>query len=153
MVQATISGYRNLSKDIQEAIEEKKSEVLKEKAYDFALDLIALTPTYTSGARFSIGAYANSFSFKINNTRSRGRRLKGSTSISDARSRLASGQVYDAQAGFEKLLSDVKNADYSDVKTMTFRNDSDHAREVEGGGVNWKRRGYKVFSQARARNS
>lgn len=148
MVQSTISGHTGLGKRLEKQIKEYAGRELKDKARSFATSLIANTPIQPT-AKFSIGAYANSFSFKINNTSSRGRRLKGSTSVSDAKSRIQEGQVYNPQEGFNKLLSDVENADYSDVKTMTFRNDSQHASQVEN-GTGWRRDGYHVFRNAKA---
>jgi fibronectin type 3 domain-containing protein len=146
MIQASITAKRGLDERIKEAIDNKVENSLKDLSLGVVDSITALTPTVTGAsvgtgnAEFSIGAYANSHSFRVNNTSSRGRRVQGSTSTRNAKARQKANDVYDPAVGLAKLREDVLNADYEDVRSITFRNDSEHAQAVE------KR--YRVYSQA-----
>ena len=145
MIQASITAKRGFEKRVKGAIEDQLGEKLKDLSFSIVKDIGSLTPTVKGSpvgvdAEFSIGAYANSHSFSVNNTSSRGRRVKGSTSPRDAKARQRSGNVYDPQRGIQKLYQDVASSDFTDVDSMTFRNDSEHAQDVESK--------YKVYTQA-----
>ena len=114
---------------------------LEAKASEIAQDAVVLSPVYS-------GAYVRSFSFKANNTSSRGR---GQTAVSDKDNKSSSPDS-EKQQGLSNLDGDISSI-FSDpnikIKTLTLRNDSPHAKLVEDGPIKTHPNGAKVFAQIR----
>ena len=137
-IQATITGGKNLARDIQTLIEQEAEESLRDKYQEFALDLFRLSPIYPS-AKYSTGAYISSHGVQFNSTSVPGGGIKSKG--------LRKGQLK-GSASFSDILTDINNASLEQLSSVTFYNNSPHAQAVEGGGPNWKRAGYYVYSQA-----
>ena len=114
---------------------------LEAKASEIAQDAVMLSPVYS-------GAYVKSFSFKANNTSSRGR---GQTAVSEKDNKSSSPDS-EKQQGLSNLDGDISSI-FSDpnikIKTLTLRNDSPHAKLVEDGPIKTAPNGVKVFAQIR----
>jgi hypothetical protein len=114
---------------------------LETKASEIAQDAVMLSPVYS-------GAYVRSFSFKANNTSSRGR---GQTAVSEKDNKSSSPDS-EKQQGLSNLDGDISSI-FSDpnikIKTLTLRNDSPHAKLVEDGPIKTAPNGAKVFAQIR----
>lgn len=151
MAQVTIKGL-----DVLKKIEDQAKDAVGEQLEDYftgmANDAITMSPVWS-------GAYVKSFSFKSNNSRSRGRRIDGA----NWRFPKQTGTESDREQGRDKLLGDVKAAfadkdDLLENKSYTLRNDANHARFVEY-GVNGGAHppgpkppnGYQIFKILRSR--
>jgi hypothetical protein len=114
---------------------------LEAKASEIAQDAVMLSPVYS-------GAYVRSFSFKANNTSSRGR---GQTAVSEKDNKSSSPDS-EKQQGLSNLDGDISSI-FSDpnikIKTLTLRNDSPHSKLVEDGPIKTAPNGAKVFAQIR----
>jgi hypothetical protein len=114
---------------------------LETKASEIAQDAVMLSPVYS-------GAYVRSFSFKANNTSSRGR---GQTTTSEIDNKSSSPES-ERSTGLSNLYGDIA-AIFSnpevEIKTLTLRNDSPHAKLVEDGPIKTHPNGAKVFAQIR----
>ena len=66
-IQATITGGKNVARDIEALIEQEAEESLRDKYREFALDLFELSPIYPS-AKYSTGAYISSHGVQFNST-------------------------------------------------------------------------------------
>lgn len=139
MVQATLQiNKASIDRKIEEA-EEILKEKLRRSIEDKAEHIIAWSPVDT-------GAYVTSHSVKANNTSSRGR-----SKSSRGKPRNQSHEVK-KQEGLSNLLGDIQSifsAPISNLKKITFRNDSPHSQVVEHGGPNWNKPGYKVYTKLR----
>ena len=94
-----------------------------------ANDAINISPVWS-------GAYVKSFSFKSNNSSSRGRRVDGANWKFPEKT----GSAADKETGRNLLLGDVKAAfankdDSTKQSSFTLRNDSNHAVFVEHGTI------------------
>ena len=117
-----------------------------------ANDAINMSPVWS-------GAYVKSFSFKSNNSSSRGRRVDGA----NWRFPRKTGSQADKEKGRDLLLGDVKAAfadkdDLLENKSYTLRNDANHARFVEYGLEGGAHppgpkppNGYQIFNTLRRR--
>jgi hypothetical protein len=129
------------AKKFADKIHKAVNTQLEVKATDIAEDAIMLSPVYS-------GAYVRSFSFKANNTSSRGR---GQTAISEEGNRSSSPES-ERSTGLSNLYEDIAaifaNPDI-EIKTLTLRNDSPHSKLVEDGPIKTHPNGAKVFAQIR----
>ena len=153
MAQVTIKGLKALE-NIQDQAKEIASNELEDYFVEMANDAINMA----SHGVWS-GAYVKSFSFKANNSSSRGRRVNGA----NWRFPEKTGSQADVEEGRALLLGDVKAAfaDKDGVlenKSYTLRNDSNHAVFVEHGtlghaGPNgpYANGGYKIFERLKSR--
>lgn len=126
MAQVTIKGLDVLKK-IEDQAKESVGEQLEDYFTVMANDAINMSPVWS-------GAYVKSFSFKADNSRSRGRRIDGA----NWRFPRKTGSQVDKEKGRDLLLGDVRAAfaDKDDLlknKSYTLRNDANHARFVEYG--------------------
>jgi hypothetical protein len=146
MAQVTVK-----SRSIVNKIKNKSTEIINEELKDH----------FTGMANFAIGespiwsgAYVKSFSFKSNNSSSRGRRIDGA----NWKFPKQTGSEADRAEGHALLMGDINatfvNNDPLVVKSYTLRNDSNHATFVEygvGGPTGPKPpNGYRIFEQLRA---
>ena len=131
MAQVTIKGLKALE-NMQDQAKEIASNELEDYFVEMANDAINMSPVWS-------GAYVKSFSFKANNSSSRGRRINGA----NWRFPEKTGSQADKAEGRALLIGDVKAAfaDKDGVlenKSYTLRNDSNHAVFVEH-GTSWSR--------------
>ena len=139
-------------RDIQEQSKDIMNEELKSRFKTMANDAIDMSPVWS-------GAYVRSFSFKSDNTSSRGRRVDGA----NWRFPVQTGSSADKEEGRALLLGDIDKvfADNDPLKTKTYtiRNDANHARFVEYGiegptgpkGNETPLNGYLVFGRLKRR--
>ena len=138
-------------RNIQEQTKDIMNEELKSRFKTMANDAIDMSPVWS-------GAYVKSFSFKSDNTRSRGRRIDGA----NWRFPVQTGSSVDKEEGRALLLGDIDKvfADNDPLKTKTYtiRNDANHARFVEHGIEGGAHppgpkppNGYKIFDILRRR--
>ena len=149
MAQVTVKGLKALD-NMQDQAKEIISDELEDYFTEMANEAIDRSPVWS-------GAYVKSFSFKSNNSRSRGRRIDGS----NWRFPEKVGSEADRETGRDLLLGDVKAAfadkdDSTKNSSFTLRNDSSHARFVEygvEGGAHppgpRPKNGYRIFSELR----
>jgi len=153
MAQSTFKS--GLDKIVSDAARKGMRRGLEERLDNMARDAVGLG---TINVPVWSGAYVRSFSFKANNTSSRGRRVPSD----DYTGGTPTGGAEDRDAGLRNLESDI-SAIFADedanIKTITLRNDSPHARAVEEGSLTVPLKGnekglvfdnaYKVFAQIR----
>jgi hypothetical protein len=112
------------AKNLADKLHKAVNTQLEVKATDIAEDAIMMSPIYS-------GAYVKSFSFKANNTSSRGR---GQTTTSEIDNKSSSPES-ERSTGLSNLYGDIA-AIFSnpevEIKTLTLRNDSPHARVSRG---------------------
>ena len=153
MAQSTFKS--GLDKIVSDAAKKGMRRGLEERLDSMARDAVGLG---TINVPVWSGAYVRSFSFKANNTSSRGRRVPSD----DYAGGIPTGGSEDRDAGLRNLESDISSilADENTViKTITLRNDSPHASAVEEGSLTVPLKGneqglvfdnaYKVFAQIR----
>lgn len=122
-------GLNKKLKGLEEMIEAKLRDTFENMAFDA-----------TQWSPVDTGAYVNSFSFKTN-SRSRGRRQTSHGKLKNQDAQSKRGE------GFNKLLGDLNGIDLMATKSVTLRNDAQHARAVEDG---WPTKpGYGVFRKLR----
>jgi hypothetical protein len=145
-IQVKVSG--NFSTiNLQEMIENKAEEELKERYIEVAKGLIAYSPlghlggTTGPNGKYATGAYISSHTVQFNSS------SRGSGKSSKKRSR---GSL-NGSSSLAGMIERIAVADFDQLKNTTFRNDSPHAQVVEYGGVNWSRSGYYVYEQAAQR--
>lgn len=152
MAQVTIKGLQAIQ-NMQDQAKEIVSNELEDYFVEMSNDAINMSPVWS-------GAYVKSFSFKADNTRSRGRRVDGA----NWRFPKKTGSEADREQGRDLLLGDVK-AVFSDSdkvledRKYTLRNDSNHARFVEDGiegpagpkGSETPLNGYRIFGRLRSK--
>jgi hypothetical protein len=149
MAQITIKGLKAIE-NMQDQAKEIVSNELTDYFTEMANFAITKSPIWS-------GAYVKSFSFKSNNSRSRGRRVDGA----NWRFPKKTGSEADRETGRDLLLGDVKAAfankdEVTKQSSFTLRNDSNHARFVEygvEGGAHppgpRPKNGYRIFSELR----
>lgn len=153
MAQSTFKS--GLDKIVGDAAKKGMRRGLEERLDSMARDAVGLG---TINVPVWSGAYVRSFSFKANNTSSRGRRV----SYDNYAGGPPTGGAEDRDAGLRNLESDISSIlsdGNTDIKTITLRNDSPHASSVEEGSLAVSLRGnekglvfdnaYKVFAQIR----
>lgn len=115
-------------------LEEVVEEVLEAELISIANSAVAFSPVDT-------GAYVTSFSFSTGAGRPRGK-------SSNNRPKRQNPQAM-KQEGLLNLVSDINKLDLLNTTSVTLRNGSPHATDVED-GTHWKRTaGYKVFAKIR----
>ena len=115
-------------------LEEVVEEVLEAELISIANSAVAFSPVDT-------GAYVTSFSFSTGAGRPRGK-------SSNNRPKRQNPQAM-KQEGLLNLVSDINKLDLLNTTSVTLRNGSPHAIDVED-GTHWKRTaGYKVFAKIR----
>ena len=152
MAQLTIKGQKALD-DLQKQLTQATNNQLEDYFLDIADDAINMSPVWS-------GAYVKSFSFKADNSSSRGRRIDGA----NWRFPKQTGSEADREAGRDALKGDVRAAfaDKSKLpeeKSYTIRNDANHARFVEDGiegptgpkGNETPLNGYRIFGRLKSR--
>lgn len=145
MPQFTSKGFAGLSEKVQQQAEALTKKELEDYFTRMANDAVDMSPIWS-------GAYVKSFSFKANNTTSRGRRIDGKNWKFPNKT----GTEADRETGRSNLLGDVNrvmdSTDPLETKSYTLRNDADHARFVEDGGNDSGPKpanGYKIFARLR----
>lgn len=151
MAQVTVKGLKALE-NMQDQAKNIVSDELEDYFVEMANDAINMSPVWS-------GAYVKSFSFKANNSSSRGRRVDGA----NWRFPKKTGSQADKSEGRNLLLGDVRAAfaDKDGVlenSSYTLRNDANHARFVENGtlgnagpkGPN-ANGGYRIFARLRSK--
>ena len=124
-------SLKSISTRIDKALDEKAEPVVRDRLYDIAGSLVALSPVWS-------GAYVTSHSFVP----------KGSGSGRMRISKEDMGPVDKASArstGFEQLVSDINAIDFVKSGGGVFRNRSPHARAVEDGGTKYAPQGWHVY--------
>jgi len=147
MAQITIKGLKAIE-NMQDQAKDIVSNELEDYFTEVATDAIAMSPVWS-------GSYVKSFSFKSNNSSSRGRRIDGA----NWRFPKETGSLSDKDDGLTLLLGDVKAAfvdkdENTKNSSFTLRNDSNHAVFVEHGTVGkggpngpYANGGYKIFAR------
>jgi len=109
-------------------------EGLKSKLMRMSRKTVDVSPVDT-------GAYVTSFSISTGGGRPRGK-------SSDNKPKKQNPQSM-RDVGYNQLVSDINKLDLLNTTSITFRNGSPHAKDVED-GTHWKRTaGYKVFAKIR----
>ena len=152
MAQVTVKGLKALE-NMQDQAKDIVSNELEDYFVEMANDAINMSPVWS-------GAYVKSFSFKANNSSSRGRRIDGA----HWRFPKKTGSQADKAEGRELLLGDVRAAfaDKDGVlenSSYTLRNDANHARFVENGiegptgpkGTETPLNGHRIFGRLKSR--
>ena len=120
----------------------KKMEILDEYIEEYVSDqLIEIAQTAVNLSPVDTGAYVTSFSYTVGAGRPRGK-------SSDNKPKGQNAQAM-RQEGLSNLMSDINKIDLKNTTSITFRNASPHAFDVENKGKTWRRAGYKVFAQIR----
>ena len=120
----------------------KKMEILDEYIEEYVSDqLIDIAQTAVNLSPVDTGAYVTSFSYSVGAGRPRGK-------SSDNKPKDQNPQAM-RQEGLSNLISDINKVDLKNTTSITLRNASPHASDVENGGPSWRRAGYKVFAQIR----
>lgn len=147
MPQVTIRGANALAEAIENELEEKVNQEAEDLFMNVANDAVNWSPIYS-------GAYVKSFSFKTNNTSSRGRGIDGR----NFRFKEPTGTATDREIGRRQLTADIAGimAQNNPVETSsyTIRNDAGHAPYVENGGNSIGPKpanGYKIFARLRSK--
>ena len=127
MPQFTSKGYAGLSEKVQQQAEALGKKELEDYFTLIADDAVDMSPIWS-------GAYVKSFSFRANNTTSRGRGIDGRNWKFPKKT----GTAADRETGRSQLMGDIKQAvkttDPFTTKSYTLRNDAGHAGFVENGG-------------------
>lgn len=151
MAQVTVKGLQAIQ-NMQDQAKEIVSNELEDYFVEMSNDAINMSPVWS-------GAYVKSFSFKADNTSSRGRRVDGA----NWRFPKKTGSEADREQGRDLLLGDVKAvfADSDKVledRTYTLRNDANHAYFVEYGIEGGAKppgpkppNGYRIFNNLRSK--
>jgi hypothetical protein len=148
VAQITINNLKVLD-DIKEQVKDATNDQLEEHFTEMANFAINESPIWS-------GSYVKSFSFKSDNTGSRGRRVDGAR----WRFPVKTGTEADRAEGRDLLVGDIKsvfaNNDPAETKTYTLRNDANHAGFVERGVAGGAHppgpkppNGYQIFAQLR----
>lgn len=120
----------------------KKMEILDEYIEEYVSDqLVDIAQTAVNLSPVDTGAYVTSFSYSTGAGRPRGK-------SSDNKPKDQNPQAM-RQEGLSNLISDINKVDLKNTTSITLRNASPHASDVENGGPTWRRAGYKVFAQIR----
>ena len=134
-MQEAVIGLKQVMLKLQSEIDEAVEIAVKDSLHDIAQTAVSLSPVDT-------GAYVNSFSFSVGAGLSRGLSSDDKPKGKDPTS--------ERQSSLSNLVSDInKITDLNSRSTITLRNASPHATDVENGGPNWRRAGYKVFAKIR----
>ena len=152
MAQVTVKGLKAIQ-NMQDQAKQIVSNELEDYFLEMSQDALNMSPVWS-------GAYVKSFSFKADNSSSRGRRIDGA----NWRFPKQTGSEADREAGRDALKGDVRAAfaDKSKLpeeKSYTIRNDSNHARFVEHGiqgptgpkGNETPLNGYRIFGRLKSR--
>ena len=151
MAQVTVKGLQAIQ-NMQDQAKEIVSNELEDYFVEMSNDAINMSPVWS-------GAYVKSFSFKADNTSSRGRRVDGA----NWRFPKKTGSEADREQGRDLLLGDVKAvfADSDKVledRPYTLRNDANHAYFVEYGIEGGAKppgpkppNGYRIFNNLRSK--
>jgi len=150
MAQVTVKGLKAIQ-NMQDQTKDIVSDELEDYFTEMANHAINISPIWS-------GAYVKSFSFKSNNSSSRGRRIDGA----NWKFPKQTGSEADRESGRDLLLDDVKSAfvDKDDTfknSSFTLRNDANHAVFVEHGvdgptgpkGTETPKNGHRVFGRLR----
>lgn len=122
-------SYQNKIDSLELSIE----EAIRDKLERIANTAVNLSPVDT-------GSYVTSFSFSVGAGRPRGKSSDNKPKDQNVGSM--------RQEGLSNLISDLnKITDLRSTTSITLRNGSPHATDVENGGPSWIRSGYKVFAQ------
>ena len=122
-------SYQNKIDSLELSIE----EAIRDKLERIANTAVNLSPVDT-------GSYVTSFSFSVGSGRPRGKSSDNKPKDQNVGSM--------RQEGLSNLMSDLnKITDLRSTTSITLRNGSPHATDVENGGPSWRRSGYKVFAQ------
>jgi len=147
MPQFTSKGYAGLSEKVQQQAEALGKKELEDYFTLIADDAVDMSPIWS-------GAYVKSFSFRANNTTSRGRGIDGRNWKFPKKT----GTAADRETGRSQLMGDIKQVmkttDPFTTKSYTLRNDAGHAGFVENGGNERgpkPRNGYKIFARLRSK--
>jgi hypothetical protein len=147
MPQFTSKGYAGLSEKVQQQAEALGKKELEDYFTLIADDAVDMSPIWS-------GAYVKSFSFRANNTTSRGRGIDGRNWKFPKKT----GTAADRETGRSQLMGDIKQAvkttDPFTTKSYTLRNDAGHAGFVENGGNARGPKppnGYKIFARLRSK--
>lgn len=120
----------------------KKMDILDEYIEEYVSDqLVDIAQTAVNLSPVDTGAYVTSFSYSTGAGRPRGK-------SSDNKPKDQNPQAM-RQEGLSNLMSDINKIDLKNTTSITLRNASPHASDVENGGPTWRRAGYKVFAQVR----
>lgn len=120
----------------------KKMDILDEYIEEYVSDqLVDIAQTAVNLSPVDTGAYVTSFSYSTGAGRPRGK-------SSDNKPKDQNPQAM-RQEGLSNLMSDINKIDLKSTTSITLRNASPHASDVENGGPTWRRAGYKVFAQVR----
>ena len=120
----------------------KKMEILDEYVEEYVSEqLVEISQTAVNLSPVDTGAYVTSFSYSTGAGRPRGK-------SSDNKPKDQNPQAM-RQEGLSNLISDINKVDLKNTTSITLRNASPHASDVENGGPTWRRAGYKVFAQIR----
>jgi len=120
----------------------KKMEILDGYVEEYVSDqLIDIAQTAVNLSPVDTGAYVTSFSYSVGAGRPRGK-------SSDNRPKKQSPQAM-RQEGLSNLMGDINRVDLKNTTSITLRNGSPHAYDVENRGPSWRRPGYKVFAKIR----
>ena len=149
MAQLTVKGLKAIQ-NMQDQAKEIVSNELEDYFLEMSQDAINMSPVWS-------GAYVKSFSFKADNTSSRGRRIDGARwKFPDK-----TGTPADKAEGLNLVQGDIKSvfADSDKVlesRTYTFGNDANHAVFVENGTLGRAgpkgpeaNGGYRIFGRLR----
>ena len=151
MAQVTVKGLKAIQ-NMQDQAKGIVSNKLEDYFVEMSNEAIDMSPVWS-------GAYVKSFSFKADNTSSRGRRVDGA----NWRFPKKTGSEADREQGRDLLLGDVKAvfADSDKVledRTYTLRNDANHAYFVEYGIEGGAKptgpkptNGYRIFNNLRSK--
>ncbi len=115
-------------------LDEYIEEYVSDQLVDIAQTAVNLSPVDT-------GAYVTSFSYSTGAGRPRGK-------SSDNKPKDQNPQAM-RQEGLSNLMSDINKIDLKNTTSITLRNASPHAYDVENKGPTWRRPGYKVFAKIR----
>lgn len=120
----------------------KKMEILDEYVEEYVSEqLVEIAQTAVNLSPVDTGAYVTSFSYSTGAGRPRGK-------SSDNKPKDQNPQAM-RQEGLSNLISDINKVDLKNTTSITLRNASPHASDVENSGPTWRRTGYKVFAQIR----
>jgi hypothetical protein len=116
-IQATIKVNQSLQGKLDK-IEKIAEEAVKEKLQNIASDVVKFSPVDT-------GAYITSHSFKTNSSSG------GRSRTSNNKPRGQNPSSF-RQIAYAQLMADIAELDFKSLQKITLRNDSPHARIVEG---------------------
>ena len=151
MAQVTVKGLKAID-NMQDQAKEILSNELEDYFLEMAEDAIRMSPVWS-------GAYVKSFSFKADNSSSRGRRVDGA----NWRFPKPTGSPADKAEGLNLVHGDIRAAfadsdKASESRSYTLRNDSNHAVFVENGTLGRAgpkgpeaNGGYRIFGRLRSK--